>query len=198
MRVVNLLPRKQYLYADLSPPDLRGALYSIATSTLDDAAKKKKNPPIAKKPPPKPKAASSTVKVKKEEPDGEEAYHFIGYVPAYGKVWELDGLKSGPLEVGELSEEKASWMDVARPALRMKMQKYGGAEGGTNIRFSLLALVDGFYEKASDNLEFLKRERNALERRMRPGWESTVRLSYYLVAIVPQTHGESCRSTAVF
>ncbi|KAJ7784398.1 ubiquitin C-terminal hydrolase [Mycena metata] len=156
------------------PPDLRGALYSIATSTLDDAAKKKKNPPIAKKPPPKPKATSSTVKVKKEEPDEEEAYHFIGYVPAYGKVWELDGLKSGPLEVGELSEEKASWMDVARPALRMKMQKYGGAEGGTNIRFSLLALVDGFYEKASDNLEFLKRERNALERRMKPGWESTV------------------------
>ncbi|KAJ7025392.1 ubiquitin C-terminal hydrolase [Mycena alexandri] len=156
------------------PPDLRGALYSIATSTLDDAAKKKKNPPIVKKPPPKPKAASSTVKVKKEEPDGEEAYHFIGYVPAYGKVWELDGLKSGPLEVGELSEENTSWMDVVRPALRMKMQKYGGAEGGTNIRFSLLALVDGFYEKASDNLEFLKRERVALQRRMKPGWESTV------------------------
>ncbi|KAJ7176005.1 cysteine proteinase [Mycena filopes] len=156
------------------PPDLRGALYSIATSTLNDAAKKKKNPPPAKKPPPKPKAASSTVKVKKEESDDEEAYHFIAYVPSYGKVWELDGLKSGPLEVGELSEENASWMDVVRPALRMKMQKYGGAEGGTNIRFSLLAVVDGIFEKASDNLEFLKRERLALQRRMKSGWESMV------------------------
>jgi ubiquitin carboxyl-terminal hydrolase L5 len=58
----------------------------------------------------------------------------------------------------------------------MKMQKYGGAEGGNNIRFCLLALVDGLYEKASDNLEFLKRERIAIQRRMNPGWESLVRL----------------------
>ncbi|KAJ7245049.1 hypothetical protein B0H12DRAFT_1203534 [Mycena haematopus] len=160
------------------PPDLRGALNTIATSTLD-GAKKKKDPPTAKRTP----ARASTskppplkAKAKKEESDGEEAYHFIGYVPAYGKVWELDGLKSGPLEVGELSDDanrqKKTWMDVVRPALRMKMQKYGGAEGGNNIRFSLLALVDGLYEQASDNLEFLKRERLAIQRRMNPGWES--------------------------
>ncbi|KAJ7675671.1 ubiquitin C-terminal hydrolase [Mycena polygramma] len=162
------------------PSDLRGALHAIATSTLDDAAKKKK-PPTTKRAPPKAASkatSSSPAKPKKEEPDGEEAYHFIGYVPAYGKVWELDGLKSGPLEVGELSDasdtEQKSWMDVVRPALRMKMQKYGGAEGGSNIRFSLMALVDGLYEKASDSLEFLKRERLAIQRRMNPDWESTV------------------------
>ncbi|KAF7365050.1 Ubiquitin carboxyl-terminal hydrolase isozyme L5 [Mycena venus] len=155
------------------------ALNAIATSTLD-GAKKKKNSPVTKRNPAKSttsKAASSS-KAKKEESDGEEAYHFIGYVPAYGKVWELDGLKSGPLEVGELSDdahgERKTWMDVVRPALRMKMQKYGGAEGGNNIRFSLLALVDGLYEKASDNLEFLKRERLAIQRRMKPDWESLV------------------------
>ena len=120
-------------------------------------------------------------------------YHFIGYVPAYGKVWELDGLKSGPLEVGELPIQppvtprftasqslstlnSAGWMDVVRPALRMKMEKYGGAaEGGNNIRFSLLAIVDGLYEKASDELEMLKREWIALERRLGVGWEEKVR-----------------------
>ncbi|KAJ7796158.1 ubiquitin C-terminal hydrolase [Mycena olivaceomarginata] len=145
------------------PPDLRGALNAIATSTLDDA--KKKKPPATKRTPAKATTSktASSAKTKKEESDGEEAYHFIGYVPAYGKVWELDGLKSGPLEVGELSD-----------TLRMKMQKYGGAEGGNNIRFSLLALVDGLYENASDNLEFLKRERLAIERRMNAGWESLV------------------------
>ncbi|KAF8172014.1 hypothetical protein K438DRAFT_1852082 [Mycena galopus ATCC 62051] len=160
------------------PPDLRGALNAIATSTLDEA-KKKKNPPATKRPAPSSKpTAKAKAKAKKEESDDEEAYHFIGYVPAYGKVWELDGLKSGPLEVGEFSDdapgEKKTWMDVVRPALRMKMQKYGGAEGGNNIRFSLLALVDGLYEQASDNLEFLKRERLAIQRRLNPGWESSV------------------------
>ncbi|KAJ6525309.1 ubiquitin C-terminal hydrolase [Mycena vulgaris] len=162
------------------PPDLRGALHAIATSTLSNAKKKSEPPKPKRAPPPKrpAKPASSAAKPKKEEADDEEVYHFIGYVPAYGKVWELDGLKSGPLEVGELSDdagsEKKSWMDVVRPALRMKMQKYGGAEGGSNIRFSLLALVDGLYEMASDNLEFLKRERLAIQRRMKPGWEAQV------------------------
>ena len=118
----------------------------------------------------------------------EETYHFIGYVPAYGKVWELDGLKSGPLEVGELPEYNNStsskdpnrgWMDVVRPALRMKMEKYGGSgNDGSNIRFSLLAIVDDLYQKASDELELLKREKISLERKMEAGWESSVSFKF--------------------
>ena len=117
-----------------------------------------------------------------EKEEEEETYHFIGYVPAYGKVWELDGLKSGPLEVGELpadstfsNDPNRSWMDVVRPALRMKMEKYGGSgNDGSNIQFSLLAIVDDLYQKASDELELLKREKLALERRMGAGWETMV------------------------
>ena len=69
----------------------------------------------------------------------------------------------------------SSWMDVARPALRMKMRKYGGgsSENG-NIRFCLLALVEGMYEKASDEWEYWKRERRALERHLEAGWEEKV------------------------
>ena len=149
------------------------------------------------KPPPA-KRAKTTVPVKSrkvnskgkekeqntDKEEEEETYHFIGYVPAYGKVWELDGLKSGPLEVGELPEDSSTtsskdpnrgWMDVVRPALRMKMEKYGGSgNDGSNIRFSLLAIVDDLYQKASDELELLKREKIALERRMEAGWETSV------------------------
>ena len=151
------------------------------------------------KPPPA-KRAKTTVAVKSRKGKGkekeqntdnkeeeEETYHFIGYVPAYGKVWELDGLKSGPLEVGELPEGSTSskdpnrgWMDVVRPALRMKMEKYGGSgNDGSNIRFSLLAIVDDLYQKASDELELLKREKTALERRMEVGWETSVSSSLH-------------------
>ena len=149
------------------------------------------------KPPPAKRAKTTTAvksrKVNKgkekeqntDKEDEEETYHFIGYVPACGKVWELDGLKSGPLEVGELPEEDSSttsskdpirgWMDVVRPALRMKMEKYGGSgNDGSNIRFSLLAIVDDLYQKASDELELLKREKISLERRMEVGWETLV------------------------
>ncbi|KAH0580348.1 hypothetical protein H2248_001851 [Termitomyces sp. 'cryptogamus'] len=188
------------------PADIRGALNAIALATLDEAkakAKVKASPATSStkrgtKPPPAKRAKTDATgtrsspsksqlkaKTKPTTQDEEEAYHFIGYVPAYGKVWELDGLKSGPLEVGELpspaesssssSSARNAWMDVVRPALRMKMEKYGGAaEGGDNIRFSLLAIVDGAYEKASDALQLLRREKGALERRMGEGWESKV------------------------
>lgn len=121
-----------------------------------------------------------------DEFEEEEAYHFIGYVPSHGKVWELDGLKSGPLEVGELpncsvplSSPNEGWMDTVRPALRMKMEKYGGSgSDGSNIRFSLLAIVDDMYRKAHDEFEYLKRERATLERSMDewdPKWVQNVR-----------------------
>ncbi|EIN09393.1 cysteine proteinase, partial [Punctularia strigosozonata HHB-11173 SS5] len=114
--------------------------------------------------------------------DLEETYHFIGYIPAHGKVWELDGLKPGPLEVGEMNyggSGAEGWMDVVRPALRLKMKKYGGAEEGANIKFNLLALVNEQYCNASDELELAKRKRSQLERRLDAkypqGWQGQVR-----------------------
>ncbi|KAJ7119953.1 cysteine proteinase [Mycena crocata] len=172
------------------PQDLRAALNALAMTTLvkaeaqldastkpGTAAKRssKAATRTSAKPGPKPKVKNEDAAVP------GDIYHFIGYVPAYGKVWELDGLKSGPLEVGELASREQdantktiNWMDVVRPAIRSKMRKYGGAEEGDNIRFCLLALVDSIYQKASDEFEWLKRERVSIQRRMPAGWESQV------------------------
>ncbi|KAF8583304.1 cysteine proteinase [Ramaria rubella] len=105
-----------------------------------------------------------------------DAYHFIGYVPSNGKLWELDGLKKGPLEVGEIGVAGDHWIDVVRPVLRVKMARYGGTDEDPtgNIRFNLLAIVDDAYEMRSDELELLKRQKLALERRMGDGWETKV------------------------
>lgn len=145
------------------------------------------------KPPPAKRRKVATTKRKKPvNPDADlnqEVYHFIGYVPFRGKVWELDGLKSGPVEVGELPAPISSsgsgatvhrnWMDVVRPVLRMKMRRYGGGDDETgSIRFNLLAIVDDQFCKLSDKLELLRRERNALERKLGgaypEGWENKV------------------------
>ncbi|KAI0310594.1 hypothetical protein OF83DRAFT_1088265 [Amylostereum chailletii] len=153
------------------PSDIRAAQNTLSISTVDHV-------PQPDDPPTKRRKTTSTSTQKPKgsntvDEQGEETFHFIGYVPAYGKVWELDGLKSGPLEVGEMSAGSANsphnteeWMDIVRPALRMKMDKYGGSDGGENIRFSLMALVDDQYAVASDKLSFLRRERTALERRL--------------------------------
>lgn len=181
---------------------------TVAIATLDAERAKLKGKVGPKRPtkrgvrePPAKRARSNktTTQREKEKADDDhvdvgETYHFIGYVPAYGKVWELDGLKSGPLEVGELprpaptssrvtrSHSKGGWMEVVRPALRMKMEKYGGsADDGSNIRFSLLAIVDDLYEKASDELEFLKRDAKKLEGRLNDGWQSKVLMHVLMI-----------------
>lgn len=45
--------------------------------------------------------------------ESDEVYHFISYLPAAGKLWELDGLKAGPICLGEATEQ--NWLDQVRP-----------------------------------------------------------------------------------
>ena len=147
-------------------------------------------------PPPAKRRKVATPRKKKPvnpdaDPNQEEAYHFIGYIPFRGKVWELDGLKSGPVEVGELpsgsdTTSHQNWMDIVRPVLRMKMRKYGGGDEETgSIRFNLLAIVKDQFCKVSDQLELLKRERDSLERQLTSvypeGWRNKVFVSLSLL-----------------
>jgi ubiquitin carboxyl-terminal hydrolase L5 len=181
-----------------SPADKRAAMSSLAINTFNAQKKKQKEEAESSRPRPtkRQKVEEKATKKGKEKAkgspsaeDSEEGFHFIGYIPAHGKVWELDGFKSGPLEVGELPcsstsqdlnlpERKKAWIDVVRPALRMKMERYGGSgEDGGDIRFNLLALVDDGYIKASDQYLYLKQEKDCLEKHMPHGWDSQVRVS---------------------
>ncbi|EMD35772.1 hypothetical protein CERSUDRAFT_124420 [Gelatoporia subvermispora B] len=172
------------------PADIRGALHALAKSTLESSKKRSSKPPPQKKrklsTPRKRKAENATAPGTAE--DTPDTYHFIGYVPAHGHVWELDGLRArGPLDVGALPTPASDsgsrhaapddWMSVVRPALRMKMARV--LEGDSaDIRYNLLALVRAPYTAASDALEMRKRERAALERRLTEtfpaGWADKV------------------------
>lgn len=127
---------------------------------------------------------SSRATVKNDAQDSEDpTYHYIGYVPAFGKVWELDGIKSGPLEVGELASEsgRKGWMDVVRPALRLKMAKYGGSGSEeSDIRFSLLAFVQENHSKLIDKLEYLKKDKEKVESLLETPWQEKVVFTIFL------------------
>eukprot|EP00592_Proboscia_alata_P014721 CAMPEP_0194394242 /NCGR_PEP_ID=MMETSP0174-20130528/123749_1 /TAXON_ID=216777 /ORGANISM="Proboscia alata, Strain PI-D3" /LENGTH=363 /DNA_ID=CAMNT_0039190023 /DNA_START=72 /DNA_END=1163 /DNA_ORIENTATION=- len=72
--------------------------------------------------------------------DDGEAFHFVAYVPhkASGKVYELDGLKGGPILLGEYDTTKGdAWWNVARQAIQTRIEQFGSSE----IKFNLMAMV---------------------------------------------------------
>lgn len=66
----------------------------------------------------------------------EDVFHFVGYMPIDGRLYELDGLKEGPIDLGPVAES-ADWLDVARPAIEQRIKRYSENE----IHFNLMALI---------------------------------------------------------
>lgn len=66
----------------------------------------------------------------------DDVFHFVGYLPIDGRLYELDGLKDGPLDLGAIPAD-GDWLDHVRPVLEKRMQKYSGDE----IHFNLMAIV---------------------------------------------------------
>ncbi|KAH8364440.1 ubiquitin carboxyl-terminal hydrolase isozyme L5 [Drosophila biarmipes] len=86
----------------------------------------------------------------KNQNKDEDVYHFVGYMPIGGRLYELDGLREGPIDLGEIRPEQ-NWIDVVRPIIEKRMQRYSDGE----IHFNLMALISDrqrIYEQQIDKL----------------------------------------------
>uniref|UniRef100_A0A8C7BRF4 Ubiquitin carboxyl-terminal hydrolase n=1 Tax=Neovison vison TaxID=452646 RepID=A0A8C7BRF4_NEOVI len=43
----------------------------------------------------------------------EDAFHFVSYVPVNGRLYELDGLREGPIDLGACNQD--DWISAVRP-----------------------------------------------------------------------------------
>ncbi|KFB50740.1 hypothetical protein ZHAS_00018786 [Anopheles sinensis] len=89
----------------------------------------------------------------------EDVFHFVGYVPIDGRLYELDGLKEGPIDLGPVGAGQ-DWLKVVRPIIEKRMQKYTEGE----IHFNLMALVSDrqmIYQRQID--ELLKSDDSEME-----------------------------------
>lgn len=66
----------------------------------------------------------------------EDVFHFIGYVPIDGRLYELDGLKEGPIDLGAVPAGE-DWVNIVRPIIQKRIDKYSEGE----IHFNLMAIV---------------------------------------------------------
>ncbi|XP_034481138.1 ubiquitin carboxyl-terminal hydrolase isozyme L5 [Drosophila innubila] len=86
----------------------------------------------------------------KNQNKDEDVYHFVGYMPIAGRLYELDGLREGPIDLGEIKPDQ-NWVDVVRPIIEKRMQRYSDGE----IHFNLMALISDrqrIYEQQIEKL----------------------------------------------
>lgn len=72
----------------------------------------------------------------KQAEKDDEVFHFISYIPFEGRLYELDGLREGPVDLGVIPDG-VDWVQVARPVIEKRMQEYSEGE----IQFNLMAVV---------------------------------------------------------
>ncbi|XP_058802271.1 ubiquitin carboxyl-terminal hydrolase isozyme L5 [Phymastichus coffea] len=72
----------------------------------------------------------------KQASKDDDVFHFVSYVPIEGKLYELDGLKEGPIDLGSCPVGD-QWVQAAKPIIEKRIKKYNEGE----IHFNLMAIV---------------------------------------------------------
>jgi len=116
------------------PPDIRGmAIGSIETIRLAHNSFARPEPFIFDE--------------KKDDGEEEDAFHFIGFVPVNGHLYELDGLKAGPIRLTECTMD--NWLDKVKPVIEERIRRYSEKE----IRFNLLAIIRNRKDALNEELK---------------------------------------------
>jgi len=80
----------------------------------------------------------------------DDVFHFVTYVPIQGRLYEIDGLKAGPVDHGAIPEG-GDWVNTVRPIIEARMQKYTQGE----IHFNLMGVIQDRKIKYNQKLKEL-------------------------------------------
>jgi ubiquitin carboxyl-terminal hydrolase L5 len=90
-----------------------------------------------------------------------EAFHFVAYVEKNGQVFELDGLKDGPILIGPVNNNE-NWITIAAPEIQRRCMELGEDA----VKFSLMAIMGNMSKQAEKDLQIAKERRNIIATEM--------------------------------
>ena len=59
----------------------------------------------------------------KQEASKDDAFHFVAYMPFQGRLYELDGLREGPIDLGKCEQD--DWIGTAKQMLDKRILRWG-------------------------------------------------------------------------
>jgi ubiquitin carboxyl-terminal hydrolase L5 len=77
--------------------------------------------------------------------DGDDVFHFVAYIHFKNSIYEIDGLREGPILIKE-NVKNEEWIKNVKPEIINRINLYSSNE----IKFNLLAIVPNRLEKAKE------------------------------------------------